>query len=78
MFSYLAGSKAYSSETVQDSGIVMTSSQLIATPNEGAEEIENLSPGVKVRIMDTVDDWYQVLLINKEQGWLLKSGVELI
>ena len=78
MFSYLAGSKAYSSETVQDSGIVMTPSQLIATPNEGAEEIENLSPGVKVRIMDTVDDWYQVLLINKEQGWLLKSGVELI
>ena len=78
VFTYLAGNTAYKSEVIQDTGIVMTAEALLSQPSEGAEEIEKLSPGVKVRVIDAVDDWYQVLLINKEQGWMLKSGVELI
>ena len=77
-FSYLAGLTAYKSEVTKDAGIVMTSEVLLSQPHEGAEELEQLSPGVKVRVIDAVDDWYQVLLINKEQGWMLKSGVALI
>ncbi len=78
IFSYLAGNTAHKSEIIQDAGIVMTAEVLLSQPSEGAEEIDKLSPGVKVRVIDAVDDWYQVLLINKEQGWMLKSGVELI
>ena len=47
-------------------------------PDNRSDEIENLSAGVKVKILDTIDDWYKVSLVNKEQGWIKVEAVELI
>jgi len=75
---YLAG--ASQSQYEQDSkiGILTTATTLLQEPNEGGEVLEELTPGVKVIILDKVDVWYKVSLINKEQGWVRVEGVGLV
>lgn len=78
LLSYFAGSTAHDMSEVQQSAIVLQDNKLRISPDDASEEIEALIPGVKVRILDQIDDWYQVSLANKEQGWIMKAGVEVI
>ncbi len=48
------------------------------SPDAQSKAISQLIPGEKMKILDSVGDWYQVMLINKEQGWVMKDGLEEI
>lgn len=75
---YLAGRTASWVKNRKDVGIVMELETLRSGPDNRADEIESLSSGVKVKILDTIDDWYKVSLVNKEQGWIKNTAVEII
>jgi len=73
-----AGHTAHKLISSLDYGVVMSQSDLKDAPDDRSENIEPLSEGVKVKIIDQVDDWYKVSLMNKEIGWLEKNKLELI
>ena len=75
---YFCGRAAHHQETAQDDGIILQSANLTSDPLEKSETLEELTPGVKVMILDKVDTWYKVSLVNKAQGWVQKDVVGLI
>ena len=60
--------------------IVMSpeSNSLKEGPDEVSEDIKPVSPGVKLEIIDESQDWYKVLAMDKEQGWIEMSAVQII
>ena len=60
--------------------IVMSSetSSLKEGPDEVSEDVKPVSPGVKLEILDQSQDWYKVLAMDKEQGWIEMSAVKII
>lgn len=50
----------------------------MSAADERSEKKENLSEGVKVKIVDQIDNWYKVLLMNKESGWIEQGQIEII
>lgn len=78
LVAYFAGRSASYELSRKDAGIIMTNDSLRSGPDSRADEIEPLSSGVKVRVLDSIDEWYKVSLVNKEQGWIRKSAIELI
>lgn len=75
---YFAGASASKHEQDSGSAIVTTETELVLEPHEGGEVLEELTPGVKVLLLDKVDVWYKVSLINKEQGWVRVENLGLI
>lgn len=52
--------------------------KIYSSMDNKSEAIEELIPGEKLKILDKVGEWYQVMLINKEQGWIMSDGLEEI
>ncbi len=75
---FFAGQTAQNQLTNRDSAIIMNTSTLMSAPDARSEEKTTLSEGVKVRIIDGIDDWYKVTLMNKDQGWVSKAALEVI
>lgn len=73
-----AGHTAHRLIKSSDNAIVLEDIELKNGPDTRTEPIETLSEGMKVKIIDNVDDWYQVRLMNKEIGWLQKEHLGVI
>lgn len=78
LISYAAGKTAHDLLHLHDKAIVIGSSTMYSAPDSRSEEIEPLVDGVKVNIIDNIDDWYQVELMNKNSGWIEMKTVERI
>jgi len=78
LLSYFAGRSAHYGETAEDDGVVLRSAPLVNEPLDKSETLEELTPGVKVEILDQLDAWYKVGLANKAQGWVKKDAVGII
>ena len=59
-------------------GIVMTDTILKSAPDNRSDDLKNLSDGVKIKVVDSIDNWYKVQLMNKEEGWLESKHIEMI
>lgn len=75
---HFAGRSSLTQMTDDSVAIVMKGTTLYNAADNRSEEVEILSEGVKVRINDELDDWYQVSLVNKEVGWVTKGSVEKV
>jgi len=51
---------------------------MFSGPDARANEVEALTEGVKLTILDKSDSWYKVNLINKEEGWVPMEKAERI
>ncbi len=78
LVSYSAGKTAHNLLHLHDKGIVIESSTMYSAPDSRSEEIESLADGVKVNILDTIDVWYKVELMNKNTGWIEVQTIERI
>jgi len=78
LVAYLAGRTAHHQEAVSEEGVILLSTQLLSEPLENSELLEDLTPGVKVLLMDSLEEWYKVSLVNKAQGWTRKDAVGII
>jgi len=47
-------------------------------PTINSEEVFILHEGTKVRILDTVDDWNKIKLIDGKIGWILNKNLKII
>ncbi len=64
---------AYSSESrVENNSDVIISKQVrvLSGPDERSELLYDLKKGEKVELIDSIKQWYQVKLLNKEVGWI--------
>lgn len=68
----------YTHETSQDRGVVMISQALQSNPDGKSEVLLQLSEGVKIKILDKIEDWYKVQLEDKEIGWIKENSFEVI
>lgn len=78
LITHFAARSAQAQIAEDPSGIVISSTSLYTAADERSEATEALSEGVKVNVLDGVDNWYQVVLMNKEKGWVQKDRVEMI
>jgi tetratricopeptide (TPR) repeat protein len=46
-------------------------------PTSNSEEIFTLHEGTKVKVLDTVDDWKKIKLVDGKIGWLLATEIKL-
>jgi tetratricopeptide (TPR) repeat protein len=78
LITYSAGKTSHNLIHLHDKGIVMGSSTMYSAPDSRSEEIVSLADGVKVNIIDNIDSWYQVELMNRSIGWIEMRTVERI
>jgi len=73
-----AGFQSYNDIHADDEGILMETVELKSGPDERSENLTPLPVGIKVKILDKIEDWYKVQLMNKEEGWLNIEYVVII
>lgn len=61
-----------------DFNILIKSDSLFTAPDNRSELMYNLSPGEKLQLLDSLDRWYKIKLVNKETGWINKSNCKKI
>lgn len=72
-------SKQYHRMTNRDSGIVMTPSVVVrGAPDNSGTELFVIHEGLKVQVIGSLGDWYNVRLADGNEGWITKADLEKI
>jgi len=58
--------------------IMQPAEQLKEGPDTVSDDVKAVSPGVKLEILDSYEDWYKVAAMDREQGWIKQSAVRRI
>ena len=75
----LVASKQYHRQTDRDMGIVMTPSVVVrGAPDDSGTELFVVHEGLKVRVLETLGEWYNVRLADGNEGWIRQSDLEKI
>jgi len=61
-----------------NTAIIMNISTLKSSPQSDGTDLFIINPGVKLKIENKNDDWYEVKLPNGVKGWVRQDVVELI
>lgn len=79
LFSLIAGSAKNKLERNPNQGIIITDdARLLSGASEQSELLLNLSQGVKVKLLDQIDEYYKVELLDKEIGWISTEEIRTI
>lgn len=79
LLSLLAGWTKYNIETTDSMAVIMSKeANLHKGPDSKSKSIMSLSEGVKVEILDQINTWNLVRLMDKEEGWVETSWLEVI
>lgn len=78
LFFFAARSQAYFEQNSQLAILVESVIDLRNGPDQQSTSILKIHEGLKVELLDQIDDWYKVKLSNGEQGWLPKESLEEI
>jgi len=79
LFLLLLSNIKYNNDFGTESAIVFTQAvALLDAPNTNSEETITIHEGLKVNIVDAVDNWFKIELSDKTQGWIKKSDVKII
>ncbi|NNE27528.1 MAG: SH3 domain-containing protein [Saprospiraceae bacterium] len=75
IISLVSGAYAAHIQKAMDTGIVMSDEVLLSGPDPRSPMVQKLSSGVKVIVLDEIDNWLHVELLNKETGWIQEDIV---
>ncbi len=79
LFSYLIASKSYSKTHLEESAIVMSPSVYVkSSPDLKGNDLFIIHEGIKVELLDELNDWKKIKLINGNVGWIMNKDIELI
>lgn len=78
LFLTIISSNSYNYHSKSSLAILMNNARLHAGPSEKSTVIYNLKAGEKLKINDSLENWFHVILVNKEQGWIAKYHTEKI
>lgn len=71
--------KQYARVTDRNEGIVMTPSVVVrGAPDNSGTELFVIHEGLKVCVVGSLGDWYNVRMADGNEGWILKSDLEKI
>jgi tetratricopeptide (TPR) repeat protein len=78
IFFLLCGWRAYRQIYRTDEAIVLAECIFRQAPSDDSPSLRTIYPGEKVIMSDQIGDWYQVRLLNLDEGWVKSESVELI
>jgi tetratricopeptide (TPR) repeat protein len=58
--------------------IILKGKISFVSPSQKSEILYDLLTGEKIKIIDSIDLWYEIELINKEKAWIQKGNIERI
>lgn len=71
--------KQYHRVTDRDNGIIMTPSVIVrGAPDNSGTELFVIHEGLKVQVIGTLGEWYNVRLADGNEGWIVKTDLEKI
>lgn len=79
LLSLTAGFFKHNLERNPSEGVIISDeARLLSGASAQSELLLNLSQGVKVKLVDQIDEYYKVELLDKEVGWISKEELETI
>lgn len=79
VISVLAGWTKYNIETNSHMAVIMSAeANLHPSPDIKSKAVQRLSEGVKVEILDQINTWKHVRLMDREEGWINEDWIEEI
>lgn len=79
LLSLMAGIKKNSQMKRSTHAIVITNeARLLAGASDKSELLLDLSEGVKVKLLDNIEGYFKVQLMDKEVGWISTESIETI
>lgn len=79
LLSVIVGQQRYTSELNASHAIIVAdTSPLLSGASTQSELLLELSEGVKVKLLDQIDDFLKVQLLDKEIGWVSLNDIETI
>jgi hypothetical protein len=72
---FFAANSRYQMASQENSAILLEPGALYQGPDERSEKDYDLRPGTKLKILNSLDSWLKVELINKESGWIKDENV---
>lgn len=73
------GYQTYNSENAKDSAIIFSPSVYVkSSPESSGTDLFILHEGTKLKIMDTVNNWFKIRLANGTEGWLPEDTIKII
>lgn len=58
--------------------VIFQEKRAFSYPSDKSEVLYEIPVGEKIKIIDSIDIWYEIELINKEKAWILKGNIERI
>jgi SH3-like domain-containing protein len=76
----LAGGLLKKSQIEEDAYAIITSSSVsvLSEPKNRSKELFVIHEGLKVKIMDQIEDWIEVKLSNGNEGWVKSEELIII
>lgn len=75
----ICGVSKYHAESDRNAGIIMQPEVKLQTaPDADSPTLEVIQAGEKILLLDQIDDWHKVRLVNMEEGWLTRNVFERI
>ena len=59
-------------------GIIMEKSSLFSGVDTRSQILQEVDPGIKAEVLDSLDSWYKISLPDREQGWMKKDKIGII
>jgi tetratricopeptide (TPR) repeat protein len=69
---------SYSQIYRTDEAIIVTECIFRQAPSDDSPQIRVIFPGEKVTLSDQIGNWYQVRLLNLDEGWVKKEALDFI
>jgi len=69
----------YSKEQSKEAAIAMQDEIILkSAPDHRSEDVFTISQGVKLKLLDKIEEWYKVELADREVGWINESQLTII
>lgn len=79
IFAFFFSGKSYSDTHLDQSAIVMSPSVYVkSSPDSKGNDLFIIHEGTKVELLDELNDWKKIRLVNGSIGWILNSEIEII
>jgi len=69
---------SYAELSQDDEAIVFEHCGMHQAPAEDSPQVRTLSPGEKIVLIDSIGEWYNVRLLNLDQGWIKGKSLKTI
>ncbi|MBI4387582.1 MAG: hypothetical protein HY582_00880 [Candidatus Omnitrophica bacterium] len=78
IFSVLAYLKFHQTRVQKPAVVVQDKVDVRYGPSKTDKLAFSLVEGIQVNVEEKLDDWYRISLLNQENGWVPKDGIEII